>query len=178
MTKGIADYHNTFDISVLSKAGAFDGGVIRFPFMGLICQRYLIRYRHINWPKDMRSQLITVEWTRCHFGGHRPWFICTFCKKRVGKMYEIIGGLACRICADLGYASQCMGETRRRVVKAERARRLMGNEGRPAIDELPERLHGRYRKTHQNKCAKLHAIEVGIDPKYRYAPRRKSRWSY
>jgi hypothetical protein len=178
MTKGIADYQNTYDISKLSKAGAFDRGFVEFPFLGLICQRYLIRYRHHNWPKDMSPQLIRVEWTRCHFGGRRPWFLCTYCGKRVGKMYQIMGGLACRTCANLGYVSQCMGKTRRRQIKAERVRRLMGDEGRPAVSALPDRLQGKHRKTHQNKCVKLHTIEAEINPKYRYKPRRVSRWRY
>jgi hypothetical protein len=178
MSKGIADYQNIFDISALNKGGAFNGDFVSFPFMGLACQRYLIRYRHINWPRNKRPQLIRVEWTRCHFGGRRPWFICTFCEKRVGKLYEIMGGIACRTCANLGYASQSMGQTRRRIVKAERMRRLMGDEGRPAVDALPERLHGKHRKTHQNKCTELYAIEAMINPKYRYNPRRNSRWRY
>jgi len=178
MSKAIADYQNTYDISSLHKAGAFDGDVVRFPFMGLTCQKYLIRYRHHNWPKEMRSQLIRVEWTRCNFGGRRPWFLCTYCGKRVGKLYQIMGGLACRTCANLGYVSQCMGKTHRRQIKAERMRRLMGDEGRPAVDALPERLSRKHRKTHQNNCAELYAIEAGINPKYRYSPRRNSRWRY
>ena len=160
MPKGIVDYQNIFSISDLLRGGAFDGDFVKFPFMGLTCQPYLIRYRHLRWPNDKPPQLIRVEWTRCHFGGRRPWFICTFCEKRVGKMYEILGGICCRTCANLGYVSQCMGKIHRRQIKAERMRRLMGDEGRPADAALPDRLQGKHRKTHQNKCVELHAIEA------------------
>lgn len=178
MPKAIADYQNSIDISTLSKAGAFDGDFVKFPFIGLTCQRYLIRYRHINWPNDKPPQLIRVEWTRCYFGGRRPWFICTFCEKRVGKLYEILGGICCRTCANLAYASQAMGKTRRRKTAAERMRRLMGNEGHPAIDPLPQRLYGRHRKRHAQKCQKLAVLESEIDPTYNHNPRHRSRWRF
>ena len=178
MVKSIADYENSIDISSLNKSGAFAGGFVEFPFMGLTCQPYLIRYRHIRWPRDMRHQLIRVEWTRCHFGGRRPWFLCPFCQRRSGKLYEMLGGLGCRKCANLAYASQAMGKTRRRRIKAERLRRLMGDEGRPAVDPFPVRLRGRHRKTYERKLQKLYAVEVGVRPNYRHNPRRKSRWRF
>lgn len=176
MVKGIVDYQNAIDISVLLKGGAFDGDVVHFRFMGVICQRYLIRYRHIHWPKDKPPQLIRVDWTRCNYGGRRPWFLCPFCQRRSGKLYEMLGGLGCRTCANLAYASQAMGKTRRRRVKAERLRRLMGDEGRPAIDPLPERLRGRHRRSHEKKCQKIYAVEAGLKTNYRHNPRRNSRW--
>ena len=178
MRKGIADYQNAIDVSTLNKSGAFAGGFVDFPFLGLKCQRYLIRYRHIRWPKDKPPQLISVEWTRCNFGGRRPWFSCPFCQRRAGKLYEMLGGMGCRKCANLAYASQAMGKTRRRRVKAERLRRLMGDEGRPAVDPLPVRLRGRHRRTHEKKCQKLHAVEAGLRPSYRHNPRRNSRWRF
>ena len=178
MPKGIADYHTSIEISALLRGGAFDGDFVDFPFLGLTCQRYLIRYRHRRWPRDMRPQLIRVEWTRCHFGGRRPWFICAFCERQVGKLYEILGGLACRTCANLAYASQSMGKTRRRRVKAERLRRLMGDEGRPAVDPLPRRLRGKHRRAHELKCQKIHAVEAELRPGYRHNPRRNSRWRF
>lgn len=178
MPKEIADYQNIFDISDLLRGGAFDGDVVRFPFMGLTCQRYLIRYRHMNWPTDKWPQLIRTEWTRCNFGGRRPWFICTFCEKRVGKLYEILGGIACRTCANLAYASQAMGKTRRRKVAAERMRQLMCDEGRPAVDPLPERRYGRHRNKHARQCQKLTELEADINPQYNHNPRRQSRWRF
>lgn len=139
---------------------------------------FVMRAATPRWPKDKHPQLIRLEWTRCNFGGRRPWFICPFCEKRVGKLYQILGGISCRKCGNLGYVSQCMGKTRRRQIRAERIRRLMGDEGRPAVAALPDRPQGKHHKTHQNKCLELHAIEAGINPKYRYNPRRKSRWRY
>ena len=178
MPKRIADYQNIFDISALNKGGAFNGDFVSFPFMGLTCQPYLIRYRHNKWPKDKWPQLIRVEWTRCNFGGRRPWFICTFCEKRVGKLYEIMGGIACRTCANLGYKSQCLGKTNRRQRKAASLRRLMGDEGQPARDPVPLRLKGRHRKKYERQCERLTSIEADLDPGFRHNPRRTSRWQF
>lgn len=50
---------------------------------------------------------VQLEWTDCHLGGRRPWFLCPAkgCGRRVAILYE--GGVfACRHCHDLRYTSQ------------------------------------------------------------------------
>jgi Zn-finger protein len=44
--------------------------------------------------------------TPCHFGGKRLWFICPFCKRRVGTLYKppAKDELLCRKCHGLGYS--------------------------------------------------------------------------
>ena len=46
--------------------------------------------------------------TRCNYGGDRPWFVCSVCGRRAGKLYIPIweGVFSCRRCAHLGYASE------------------------------------------------------------------------
>lgn len=50
---------------------------------------------------------VLVDWTNCHLGGRRPWFLCPArgCGRRVAILY---GGriFACRHCHRLAYASQ------------------------------------------------------------------------
>jgi hypothetical protein len=159
MVKGLVERTDSIDVNVLSKAGAFDGPVMNFPFLGLQTQRYLIRYRPLRAPLERPPQCITILWTRCHFGGRRPWFQCTGCGSRVGKLYPGFWVYLCRKCCNLSYQSQRMSPPRRLHTKAERLRRLMGDEGRPGIDDLPVRLPGKHRKQHRRKCQKLFDLE-------------------
>jgi hypothetical protein len=51
------------------------------------------------------KQTFDITWTPCHFGRARPWFLCPYCFKRVGKLYIGAGGLGCRKCYHLAYSS-------------------------------------------------------------------------
>jgi hypothetical protein len=60
---------------------------------------------------------VPIEWTACHFGGRRPWFVCAvlddhvgYCGRRVGVLYIRPGGLfMCRRCWNLVHASTRSG---------------------------------------------------------------------
>jgi hypothetical protein len=51
------------------------------------------------------KQTFDIAWTPCNFGRARPWFLCPYCFKRVGKLYIGAGGLGCRKCYHLAYSS-------------------------------------------------------------------------
>ena len=53
------------------------------------------------------SYEIALARTPCHYGGHRYWFICPHCSKRVGVLY-CAGLYVCRHCIGANYASQLM----------------------------------------------------------------------
>jgi len=57
--------------------------------------------------KKHRDYQIKLIKTPCNYGGHRYWFICSFCQKRVGALY-LYGknDFACRHCLNLGYKSR------------------------------------------------------------------------
>lgn len=49
--------------------------------------------------------LVPVTYTPCHYGGHRAWFNCPYCNKRVAILY-LDEKIACRTCYKLNYTSQ------------------------------------------------------------------------
>lgn len=70
---------------------------------------------------------IDIAWTRCNFGGKRPWFRCPahYCGRRVAILY---GGaiFACRRCYQLVYQSQRENVGHRAIRKADKIRDCMG----------------------------------------------------
>ena len=57
------------------------------------------------------KQRVPITWTACHFGGQRPWFVCSVrangrcCGRRVAVLYLAGELFACRRCSGLAYAS-------------------------------------------------------------------------
>jgi hypothetical protein len=100
---------HSIDVGELNREGAFAGQPMRFPFQGLTTWRFKVEYRGTNWPKERRSQIVSVTWTRCHFGGIRPWFVCS-CGKRTARLYpgqfEL---LACRKCEAVKFPREGAG---------------------------------------------------------------------
>jgi hypothetical protein len=144
----IVEHLPSIDIIDLARKGAFDDGVtMHFPFLGLTTTRYLAHYVHYRSPADRPAQRISIQWTRCRFGGTRPWFTC-LCGRRVRKLYYGNGFLGCRPCGEMIYSSQRWGPKRRFYMQAKRIRCRMGDyDGRPGIDPFPPprrfRMHRR-----------------------------------
>ena len=163
------------DVNELNRLGAFKCPM-EYPFMGLRTSPHLIEYRGPNWPLDRPPQQISIQWTRCTYGGVRPWLTC-LCGRRVGKLYRGNGFLGCRLCAEAKYESQRKSRRARLHLKATRIRAQLGNYGRPGIDAIPSRPSGMQRRTYARLNAQLNAIELqlidgGI---YRPRPRRERR---
>jgi len=65
---------------------------------------------HEQWKSI--EQRVPIEWTKCHLGGVRPWFLCTAdaeggqcCGRRVAKLYPRGHVFMCRQCCGLAYAA-------------------------------------------------------------------------
>lgn len=88
-----------------------------------------LTYRHRvpgdNW-EDV-TYPIRLDWTACHLGGQRPWFLCPAlgCGRRVAVLY---GGatFACRHCHQLAYGSQREQPDDRAIRRADRIRETLG----------------------------------------------------
>jgi len=98
-----------------------------------------------------------IQWTRCNFGGRRPWFICQ-CGKRVAKLYDTGSIVACRHCLDTIYESQRRGENGRKYLRACRIRLSIG--GAPKISrDFPERPWRMHRKNYERIRIKAKKLE-------------------
>ena len=80
----------------------------------------------MNSSGEVVEQRVQTQTTPCHLGGHRHWFTCPRCNKRVAVLYAPGQYFACRQCGGLGYATQKEGVGDRASTKADKLRRRMG----------------------------------------------------
>jgi hypothetical protein len=50
-------------------------------------------------------EVVTLEWTPCHYGGERVWCRCPGCGSRRAVLYSLRGRFLCVCCNRLAYAS-------------------------------------------------------------------------
>lgn len=91
--------------------------------------RLILSYRHSSRGGDWEDKRYPVylDWTKCHLGGKRPWFLCPApgCGRRVAILYA--GAIfACRQCCRLAYASQRETRGDRAVRRADQIREKLG----------------------------------------------------
>ena len=78
------------------------------------------------------TQRVPITWTDCHFGGRRPWFICSVyrdgrcCGRRVAVLYGAGAYFACRRCHGLAYASQQEPVRERGFMRAQKILARLG----------------------------------------------------
>jgi hypothetical protein len=85
---------------------------------------------------------VPIEWTRCNYGGERPWFRCPDrgCGRRCAILY---GGrfFSCRRCLGLVYQSQREDRSTRLMRKADKLRAKLGTEPSEDVEDKPPRMH-------------------------------------
>jgi len=163
------------DVRELHRAGAFREGNWSFPWAGLRWPG-IVRLRTSQYGIEVElrgrsiPQQIQIGWTRCYYGGVRPWLSCPHCRRRVAKLFRGLGGYYCRPC--LGnpiYASQSKSTKGRRHFEACKLRlRLNGIASLAApIPERPKRMH---RKTYARLRRKLEKLEAGLSARFKSKP--------
>jgi len=83
------------------------------------------RYRRNDEEWRPVKQTIMFTQTPCNYGGHRKWFLCPDCNRRVIVLYA--GGIRflCRHCYHLVYATQHESPQKRSFTKAHKIRRKL-----------------------------------------------------
>jgi hypothetical protein len=118
--------------------------------------RYLIQLELRN---QAVPQQIRVSWTRCNYGGGRPWLRCPHCEGRVARLFKGLGGYFCRACVGNPiYESQRRSKKARAYLQAYRLRQRLGG-SRPVLDPVPERPYRMKRTTHRRLCARIEQLE-------------------
>jgi hypothetical protein len=122
-----------------------------------LSDRLLLTYavqRSPQAPPIRMEQQVRLVWTPCHFGGNRPWFLCSgnsqgqHCRRRVAKLYGGLGLFACRHCWQLVYQSQRQSPPVRAARKAMAIRmRLGGSENLSC--PFPAKLKGMHWRTYE-----------------------------
>jgi hypothetical protein len=114
-------------------------------------------YGNSEWTKA--EYTVWLEWTRCHFGGERAWFLCPHagCGRRVAILW---GGTIfyCRQCYNLAYESQNETAHDRALRKYQAIRMKLGGSGSLAED-FPDKPRGMHWKTYQRLCSKAEDAE-------------------
>jgi hypothetical protein len=159
---GTVEDFQFFDVHQLHRAGALTEQLVSFELCSFKWPG-LFRVTANRWRVDVEFrggalQRIAVVWSRCNFGGGRPWLICRRCNRRVGKLYNTGASLTCRRCLDLWYASQRRGAQSRRCLQALKLRlRLNGIANlRKPFPERPKRMHER---TYKRLSQRLESLE-------------------
>jgi hypothetical protein len=116
----------------------------------------VLMFRSRSWQgSEWKSveQFVPITWTDCHFGGRRPWFICSVgsdgrhCGRRVAVLYGLREYFACRRCHGLAYASQLESLRYRGFGKAQKIRIRLGGNG-DIFDAFPYKPKGMHWRTY------------------------------
>jgi hypothetical protein len=109
-----------------------------------------LNYRHLphggEWKKV--DQTVSFDRTPCNYGGHRTWFLCPECSKRVAVLYGVGSHFFCRHCYDLTYSSQQESRAVRLMKKARKIRERMGGSCN-LLDPFPDKPKNMHWKTYR-----------------------------
>jgi hypothetical protein len=111
--------------------------------------RMVLNYRHRphggEWEKV--EQTVSFDQTPCNYGGHRTWFLCPRCWKRVAVLYGTGKYFFCRHCYDITYSSQQESRPDRLMRKARKIRERMGG-GANLLVSFPDKPKNMHWKTY------------------------------
>jgi hypothetical protein len=112
----VEEHRRPISIRDLARAGGFVRACT-FPLQGIECHRDHVRIRPLDNAKHP-GQRIAVAWRKLTFGW-RPYLVCPRCHARRWYLYHDGLQAYCRVCADLGYASQRQDRKARLIAKAQ-----------------------------------------------------------
>ncbi len=96
------------------------------------------RYRHHGGNWEPVEQHISFDRTPCNYGGHRLWFLCPHCSRRVAVLYGAGKYFLCRYCYRLTYSCQQESLPDRLMRKSRKIRKLLGG-GNSLLDPFPSK---------------------------------------
>jgi hypothetical protein len=126
----------------------------------------ILRYRHRRGEGDewkSEEYPVRISWTRCNYGGERPWLHCPVlgCSRRAAILYGCGSIYACRHCHQLVYESQHEAPHFRALHKAQRIHEKLGGTG--IIDDplfKPKGMHWRSYSRHLERLQEAESRAV------------------
>ena len=122
--------------------------------------RVILSYRHRRLDESWqeREYSVTLEWTRCYYGGSRPWFRCpaSGCGHRVAVLYGSVI-YACRQSHQLADESQREPAYRRAL---GRAQAIIERLGGTWADGFPDRPKGMHYRTYRHLLQRYEYAEA------------------
>jgi hypothetical protein len=104
------------------------------------------RYRINGGEWEPVEQAIAFDRTPCNYGGHRTWFLCPRCRKRIAILYGAGKFFLCRHCYDLAYGSQ-QETTGDRLMRKQRKIRERLGASESLVDPILFKPKGMHQKT-------------------------------
>jgi hypothetical protein len=143
--------HHQLKASTLAHSGLLSGsGTLSWTDDGLVITvsgydaAVVLKYTVCG--KDI-SERITIDKTPVHLGGHRAWFRCPGCDRRVAALY-LLRKFRCRHCHDLRYQSQRETPKDRAITRMKRVRKKLGGTGN-LLERRPPRPRYMRRQTYE-----------------------------
>jgi hypothetical protein len=126
-----------------------------------------LNYRIKSGGEDWQTvqQRVPIRWTRCRFGGERPWFVCdvlangVHCGRQVAKLYGAGKFYACRICYRLRYQVQRGGRMDRAHHRLARLHRSLGADYDGPDGPPPPRPKWMRQRTYQRAVQQIENAE-------------------
>ena len=173
--RGIADQSKRLDVNYLNRSGYLTPGATSSQSWncggepagsigvhandGGITLIYRSSTNGGEW-QDVKEP-VTIIWEPCNFGGHRPYFLCPRCGRRIVKLYGLARFL-CRPCNNLAYQCQRESAADRTLRKDWKLRAKLG--GEPGMDSpIPDKPKGMHWRTYNRIVDEIYRVETIVD---------------
>ena len=139
-THRVCEDHHRLDVGALNRSGLLSGsGTLTWPdghHVTINGNGDSLRLEYVINGKEFQER-VSISKTAVHLGGHRAWFLCPGCDRRIAALY-FAKQFRCRHCHDLRYASQRDTPRFRAISRIQRTRKKLGG-SENLLQPLPSR---------------------------------------
>ena len=149
-THRVCEDHHRLDVGALNRGGLLTGsGTLSWSdgthvavngYEDSIVLTYAINGKGFQ-------ERVSISKTAVHLGGHRSWFLCPGCSRRIAALYYT-KRFRCRHCLDLRYATQRETPRFRAISRIQRIRKKLGGT-RNLMKPRPSRPRYMHHRTYQ-----------------------------
>ena len=139
-THEVCEDHRRLDVKALALHDLLTGsGTISWPDGNLVAVNGYGNSIRLTYSLDGKEiqEWVTISKTAVHLGGHRSWFQCPSCDRRVAALY-FAKRFRCRHCHSLRYRSQRETARFRAISRIQKVRKKLGGTGN-LMKPLPNR---------------------------------------